>query len=101
MPTASHCRAMLQIVAIASALTSPVFSQERASPATTADVTESRAGAESEKGSRPIVLEKDVLPIFQRNCVRCHGSKVQKADLDLSSAAGVLRGSSSGSIVAP
>jgi len=92
---------MLRFLAIASTLAGPGLSQERASPAITADAPENPASANSEKSSPPILLEKDVLPILQGKCVRCHGSKVRKADLDLSTAAGVLSGGSSGNIVVP
>src|SRR5438309_510431 len=48
-----------------------------------------------------VVFETDVLPIFQANCVRCHGSKVQIAHMDLSAYAHVLKGSESGAVVVP
>ena len=45
------------------------------------------------------VFEKDVLPILQAKCVSCHSEKVQKAELNLSTQAGVKKGSSTGQIV--
>ena len=45
------------------------------------------------------VFEKDVLPILQAKCASCHSEKTQKAELNLSSQAGVKKGSSSGQIV--
>ncbi|MDZ4849838.1 MAG: PSD1 and planctomycete cytochrome C domain-containing protein [Pirellulaceae bacterium] len=42
------------------------------------------------------VFERDVLPIFELRCSKCHGDKVQKGDLDLSSIGGVRRGGESG-----
>ena len=47
------------------------------------------------------VFEKDILPIFQTNCLRCHDSKAKSSGLDLSSVKGVLTGSSSGPVVVP
>src|SRR5688572_18179245 len=38
----------------------------------------------------------DVRPLFEAKCVRCHGEKLRKADLDLSTPAGILRGGESG-----
>src|SRR5262249_31149178 len=38
---------------------------------------------------------------FQSKCTRCHGKKPRKADLDLSTPAGVQAGSESGPIVVP
>ncbi|MBM3800764.1 MAG: DUF1553 domain-containing protein [Acidimicrobiia bacterium] len=46
-------------------------------------------------------FEKDVLPVFRRNCVRCHGSQQTLRDLDLSSLAGLLKGAESGKVVIP
>src|SRR5262245_7120899 len=45
------------------------------------------------------VFEKDVLPILRAKCIQCHGEKVQKSELNLSTPAGVKRGSASGPIV--
>jgi mono/diheme cytochrome c family protein len=46
-------------------------------------------------------FEKDILPIFQRNCLRCHNTKVKSGGLDLSTSDGVFAGGSSGSAVDP
>ncbi|MDB5314155.1 MAG: putative rane protein [Gemmataceae bacterium] len=43
----------------------------------------------------------DVRPLFQAKCVRCHGEKVSKADLNLTTIAGVLKGAESGPVVVP
>jgi hypothetical protein len=47
------------------------------------------------------VFEKDVLPLLQGKCVRCHGGAKQKADLDLRSKAGLLKGGESGPALVP
>lgn len=49
----------------------------------------------------PPQFETDVLPILKANCVRCHGSAKKKADLDLSSHAGLLKGSETGPVIVP
>ena len=41
------------------------------------------------------------MPVFQKNCVSCHGSQTKMAGLDLSSFAGMMQGSSSGPVIAP
>jgi mono/diheme cytochrome c family protein len=41
----------------------------------------------------------DVHKLLQARCVMCHGEKVKKADLDLSTAAGLLQGGESGKVV--
>jgi cytochrome c553 len=43
--------------------------------------------------------EADVRFLFQAKCVRCHGEKVRKAALDLSTSAGILKGGESGPVV--
>src|SRR5262249_53703015 len=47
------------------------------------------------------VFEKNVLPIFQAKCLRCHGGKIQKAGLDVRSKAGLLEGGDEGPAIAP
>ncbi len=46
-------------------------------------------------------FETDVLPLFQAKCLRCHGEKSKKAELDLRTRAGILKGSESGPVVQP
>jgi hypothetical protein len=46
-------------------------------------------------------FEKQVRPILAANCFRCHGPKVQKADLRLDSRAALLEGGESGPAVVP
>jgi mono/diheme cytochrome c family protein len=43
----------------------------------------------------------EVLPLFQAKCLRCHGEKTRKADLDLRTQSGVLKGGESGPAVLP
>ncbi|MBM3776461.1 MAG: DUF1549 domain-containing protein, partial [Acidobacteria bacterium] len=47
------------------------------------------------------VFEKDVLPILQVHCVRCHGPKTKMQELDLSTLEAVWRGGESGRVVVP
>ncbi len=51
------------------------------------------------RGADPPSFAKDIRPLFDAKCVRCHGEKVKKADLDLSTPAGVLKGGESGPAV--
>ena len=44
-------------------------------------------------------FERDVLPIFQKSCLGCHGPKARMAGLDLHEASLVLRGSENGPVV--
>ncbi|MEW6127761.1 MAG: DUF1553 domain-containing protein [Acidobacteriota bacterium] len=42
-----------------------------------------------------------VLPIFEKNCLACHGAKIQRGRLDLRSEAAILRGGSRGTLIIP
>ena len=46
-------------------------------------------------------FEADILPLFQAKCLRCHGDKTRKAELDLRTPAGVFKGGESGAAVLP
>ena len=47
------------------------------------------------------VFEKDILPIFTKNCFNCHGKSSPQLGLDLRSARLVRRGSQNGPVVVP
>ncbi|MGE5192166.1 MAG: c-type cytochrome domain-containing protein, partial [Deltaproteobacteria bacterium] len=56
---------------------------------------------ESPRTVQPPDFEMDVAPIFQAKCLKCHGEKERKAELDLRTAAAVLKGGESGAVVVP
>lgn len=56
------------------------------------------ASAEDAAPKQP-VFERDVLPVFKAKCIECHNSKSPKAELDLTTIAGVLKGGESGDSV--
>ena len=45
--------------------------------------------------------KRDVQPIFQARCTRCHGAEQQRSQLRLDSRTGALRGGLSGAVVVP
>jgi mono/diheme cytochrome c family protein len=55
----------------------------------------------SRGSSRPPDFEKDVAPIFRAKCLKCHGERERKGELDLRTAAGVLKGGESGAVIVP
>ena len=55
-------------------------------------------GVDSEKQPR---FESDILPIFQANCLLCHGEKLQQNGLDLRTRVSVFRGGESGGAIVP
>jgi cytochrome c553 len=46
-------------------------------------------------------FEADIRPLLQAKCLRCHGEKFRRADLDLRTHAGALKGGESGPAVVP
>jgi len=52
----------------------------------------------SQKG---VTYEKDIKPIFDNSCIRCHGPEKPKARLRLDSLEAVLKGGEDGKVVLP
>lgn len=50
---------------------------------------------------RPVDYRKEIQPLLQAKCFHCHGDKDRKADLNLSSFQGILKGGESGEILVP
>jgi mono/diheme cytochrome c family protein len=48
-----------------------------------------------------VTYEKDIKPIFDASCIRCHGNERPKAQLRLDSKEGALRGSKEGKVITP
>jgi Planctomycete cytochrome C/WD domain, G-beta repeat len=46
-----------------------------------------------------ITYQDNILPLIQANCARCHNEDKKKADLDLTSYQGALKGSGSGAVL--
>ena len=46
-----------------------------------------------------VTFAKDIQPIFEKSCVKCHSGEKPKAKLNLQSAAGVLKGSKEGAVI--
>lgn len=47
-----------------------------------------------------LTYAKDIKPIFEKSCFKCHGAEKQKAKLRLDSIEAVLKGSENGEVVA-
>jgi hypothetical protein len=48
-----------------------------------------------------VTFAKDIHPIFEETCVRCHGEQRPKAQLQLITLEGTLKGSKDGKVVVP
>jgi hypothetical protein len=51
--------------------------------------------------SNSVTFAKDVLPVLQVKCIRCHGEEKKRGRLDLRSPAGLAKGGDSGPAVTP
>ena len=54
--------------------------------------------ASSQKG---VTYTKDIKPIFDKSCVKCHGAEKPKAKLRLDSLEGALKGGEDGKVIEP
>ncbi len=68
---------------------------------TVANPFQGSAEVKSPAGTVDTVFQEKVFPVFDRNCLVCHGSSVQRAGLDLRSKQSVLRGSANGPVLRP
>src|SRR2546421_9998 len=50
---------------------------------------------------KDVTYEKDIRPMLQASCLRCHGEQRPKAELRLDSREGVLKGGKDGQVVVP
>jgi len=57
--------------------------------------------ADAAAGGKKLTYQDDVLPIFRNACLNCHNPDKKKADLDLSTHAGVMTGGGDGKVVVP
>jgi len=58
----------------------------------------SKAG---DQRNRVPTFQDDIRPVFQTKCWRCHDVKTHKAELNLTTLAGVLKGGESGRVIVP
>jgi hypothetical protein len=64
-----------------------------------ADVDISKLPPPSDK--KGLTFEKDIQPMFEKSCIRCHGPEKQKGKLRLDTLAAVLKGGEDGKILEP
>ncbi len=48
-----------------------------------------------------VTYEKDIKPIFDKSCIRCHGEKKPKGKLMLTTLEGIMKGGEDGKVVIP
>src|SRR6185436_122401 len=52
-------------------------------------------------GTKTVTYEKDIRPLFEASCFRCHGKEKAKGELRLDSLEAVLKGGEAGKMVIP
>ena len=57
--------------------------------------------AQGERSAKFPRFEADILPIFQANCLVCHGENLRQNGLDLRTRASVLKGGETGPAIVP
>jgi len=58
-------------------------------------------GEKTAQGTVDSVFQEKILPLFDRNCLVCHGSSVQRGGLDLRTRQSVLRSGANGPVIRP
>lgn len=48
-----------------------------------------------------VTFDKDIKPLFEKSCVKCHGPEKQKGELRTDSREAVLKGSENGKLIEP
>jgi hypothetical protein len=69
------------------------------SVAIAADVDVSKIPRASDR--KDLIYEKDINPIFEKSCIKCHGAEKPKGKLRLDSLEGTLKGGVDGKVVVP
>ncbi len=67
--------------------------------ATAAELDLSKLPAPAQK--QGLTYAKDIRPVFEQSCLRCHGAERPKAGLRLDNLEGLLKGSKDGKVVVP
>jgi hypothetical protein len=50
---------------------------------------------------RAPLFKSEILPVLEKNCIKCHGEQQKMAGLDLSTFTGLMTGGTSGPVIAP
>ncbi len=64
-------------------------------------IASARSGSDDERTAGQTSFEVVIRPLLQAKCLKCHSGAKAKGELDLSTAAGILKGGASGPIVSP
>src|SRR3989442_15049102 len=59
------------------------------------------ASAVPAAAQRAPLFKSEILPVLEKNCIKCHGEQQKMAGLDLSTFTGLMTGGTSGPVIAP
>jgi len=82
------------------AATQPAATATQA-PTATAQPAPTATQAPAAGQTATVSFTKDVLPIMQQSCIKCHGGEKTEAGLSLKDYAGIMAGSENGPVVMP
>ncbi len=83
------------------ALAAPLPSSTNAPAAASTDASVPSSPNTAEAGTTSVSFARDILPIFENTCIKCHGGESTKEGLDLKTYAALMAGSRNGSVVTP
>ena len=86
---------ILALSAVVAVSTLSVYAAEKGKTKEKIDI--SKLPPPSDK--KDVTYEKDIKPMFEKSCTKCHGAEKQKAKLRLDSLAATLKGSEDGKVI--
>jgi len=94
-PPAAEAPSLVETAAPTAVAEEPAEEQAPATEAEAVEPTSEPAAA----ASGGVSFQNDILPIFDRSCIRCHGGNRTEAELDLRSYASLMAGSENGPVI--
>jgi len=88
---------ILALSAVVAVSTLSVYAAEKGKTKEKIDI--SKLPPPSDK--KDVTYEKDIKPMFEKSCTKCHGAEKQKGKLRLDSLAAALKGGEDGKVVEP
>ena len=81
----------------------PTIAAATAAATATQPAPAATAAATATQPARPATVSyaKDVAPIFEQRCVKCHGGEIVEEGFDMKTYAAVMKGSNNGPVVKP
>lgn len=115
LPTTAATQAAAQPTAAPAATEAPTAAPATAAPTVaptsaptaaptaeaTAEATAASSGTAAGNASETVRFAKDVMPIFEARCIKCHGGERTRGGLDMKTHASLMKGGEDGEVVKP